>query len=132
MSLRSCKAINILSLCLSLLLVSCGGFGPSYYPDVVRIEVSAGKGYVDVTIYGYVRTTRDYISEVKVIIVGHDITLIPIALPPAYGGAGEALTPFKKDVHIENLDKGRYTISVIGLDDMTGERILITETVEVE
>jgi hypothetical protein len=99
-----------------------------YYPFVDRIEVLAGKGYCDVTIYGILLNTGDYISDVKVIILLDDIILIPIAHFPER--AGTLPIPFKKTVHIEDLDKGRYTISIIRWHE--GERSLITETVEIE
>ena len=133
MTLQLCKTACFLLLLLPFLFTSCEDSEHSYYPSVDRIEVSVGKDYIDVTIYGLVVTTEDYISDVQVTRLSYDIILIPFANPPFFGGgAGDAMTSFKKTVHIEGLDKGRYTISVIGFDGITGERSLITETVEIK
>ncbi|MFQ6039618.1 MAG: hypothetical protein ACE5PV_02075 [Candidatus Poribacteria bacterium] len=99
-----------------------------YYPFVEGIEVSAGKGYCDVTIYGSLPDTGSHISDVQITILHRDIILIPVTAAGLKGA--DEVTPFKKTVHIEDLDKGRYTISIIGWRER--ERILITETVEIE
>ncbi|MBC8235843.1 hypothetical protein H8E77_40360 [bacterium] len=98
-----------------------------YYPFVDRIEVSAGKGYCDVTIYGLL-SDGFHISDVQITIFQWDIILVPIATAGLKGA--DAFNPFKKTVHIEDLDRRHYTISIIGWRER--ERILITETVKVE
>lgn len=98
--------------------------GDFYSPFVDKIEVSSGKGYVDVTIGGSVRTTGNFISEVQVTRLGPEILLIPIEGHPISGrGVGAAERPFRKTVRIEDLDPrySSYTISVIGRDFSTGE-----------
>ena len=98
------------------------------YPFVEGIEVSAGKGYCDVTIYGLL-SHGFHISDVQIMIFEYDIILVPIATAGLKGG--DIHFPFEKTVHIEDLDSRRYTISIIGWRE-EGERILITETVEIE
>ncbi|MBI1930758.1 hypothetical protein HYR99_41745 [Candidatus Poribacteria bacterium] len=108
--------------------------GDSYSPFVDKMEVSSGKGYVDVTIGGNVRTTGNFISEVHVTRLGPEILLIPIEGHPTSGrGVGAAERPFRKTVRIEDLDPrySSYTISVIGRDFSTGEeRRVMTQTVK--
>lgn len=150
LTLQLCKTACLLLLLLPLLFSSCedsensdspvcedaedsdnsennGNSQEYYYPIIDRIEVSAGKGYCDVTIYGLLSDIF-HISDVQITIFQWDIILVPIATAGLKGG--DIAFPFKKTVHIEDLDKGRYTISIIGWRE--GERILITETVEIE
>ena len=104
----------------------------AYYPFVYGIEISAGDGYINVTIDGAVLAIGDFISEVQVIRLRRQIILIPIAQPSLTGPSPALIDPFQETVQIENLEKGRYGITIIGVDDATGERSLITETVEVK
>ena len=129
MALRRYKSLRILSFLLFPLLTGCGDFEQDYYPYVNRIKVSVGKDYIDVTIRGLVNNVGDFISDVEVIKVGHEIILIPIA---QRFGSAPADDRFAETVRIGGLERGRYAITVMGEDETTGGRIVITKRVEVK
>jgi hypothetical protein len=104
----------------------------AYYPFVYGMKISAGDGYINVTIDGAVFAIGDFISEVQVIKFRHQIILIPIAQPSPTGPSPALIDPFQETVQIENLEKGSYGITIIGVDDAIGERSLITEIAEVK
>ncbi|MDQ1316534.1 MAG: hypothetical protein QG588_181 [Candidatus Poribacteria bacterium] len=112
----------------SILPLGCTDDSELRYPDVDRVEVSGGKGYINVTIYGKMRGTENYISEVKVTVLGYEVFLIPVEHPPHFGlGGGDAMTPFKKTIRIDDLEIGEYKIYII-TTDIDGNKFLITKT----
>ncbi len=122
--------ILFLFLWLLLLLTGCGDVEhDGYYPEVHSIKVSVGKDSIDVTIRGLVNNVGDSISGVEVIKVGSEIILIPIA---QRSGPAPALDPFEETARIDGLQRGHYVITVIGEDEATGERTVITKKVEVK
>ena len=126
------KNLCILSFWLLPLLTGCGDVEhDGYYPRVNRIEVSVGKDSIDVIIRGSASSIDDFISDVEVIKVGREIILIPVAGLPS-GGSRPARGRFEETVQIGGLQRGRYLITVMGRDEVTGERIVITKKVEVK
>ena len=124
------RNLYILSFWILPLLTGCGDVEyDGYYPEVHSIKVSVGKDYIDVTIRGLVNNVGDSISDVEVIKVGSEIILIPIA---QRSGPAPALDPFEEKARIDGLQRGHYTITVIGENDTTGERTVITKKVEVK
>ena len=124
------RNLCILSFVLLLLLTGCGDVEhDGYYPYVHSIKVSVGKDSIDVTIRGEVRNIGDFISDVEVIKVGREIILIPIAYR---AGSAPAHDPFEETIQIDILKGRQYLITVIGEDETTGERTLITKKVEVK
>ena len=111
------------------LLTGCGDAEHDYYPNVYSIKVSVGKDYIDVTIRGLVNNVGDFISDVEVKKVGNEVILIPIARP---SGPAPAHDPFEKTIRIDGLQRGQYLIAVIGEDEATGEKIVITKKAEVK
>ena len=125
------RTLYILPFSLLPLLTGCGDIEhDGYYPNVHSIKVAVGKDFIDVTIRGSVRTTTDFISDVEVIKVGREIILIPIVGRQLSGGA--AITPFEETVRIDGLQRGQYLITVMGRDEATGDRTVITKKVEVK
>jgi hypothetical protein len=124
--------IYTLLLVCSALLLGCTDDSELRYPDVDRIEVSGGKGYIDVTIYGNVRDTEKHISEVKVTVLGYEVFLIPVEHLPHFwvGGAGDMMTPFKETIHIGGLEIGEYRIYIL-TTGIYGNKLLITKTATV-
>jgi hypothetical protein len=123
------RTLYILPFSLLPLLTGCGDVEDDYYPSVHSIKVAVGKDYIDVTIRGSVNNVGDFISDVEVIKVGHNIILIPIA--KSFGPA-PALDPFEETVRIGGLQRGHYAIIVIGRDEATGEKTVIEKKVEVK
>ena len=122
--------ILLLFLWLFLSLTGCGDVEhDGYYPNVHSIKVSVGKDYIDVTIRGLVNNIGDFISDVEVIKVGREIILIPIAYS---SGSAPAHDPFEETIRIDALKGRQYLITVIGEDETTGERTVITKKVEVK
>ena len=121
--------IGILPFLLLLLLTGCGDVENDYYPSVHSIKVFVGKDYINVTIRGAVNNVGDFISDVEVIKVGRDIILIPIARS---AGPAPAHDPFEETVRIDKLQRGQYLITVMGIDEATGNRTVITKKVEVK
>ena len=142
---------------LSLLLASCGdsedggdlkppedadGIKPpeddqsypsgAYYPFVFGIEATAGEGYIDVLIDGMVLAIGDFIYDVQVIRLLHEILLYPIAHPSLSQPSPTALDPFQEMVRIENLEPGHHAITIITRNRVTGERGVVTKLVEVK
>ena len=112
------------------LLIGCGDFEhDGYYPEVYSIKVFVGKDHINVTIRGSVNNVGDFISDVEVIKVGRDIILIPIAR--SFGPA-PAHDPFEETIQINGLKGRQYLITVIGEDETTGERIVITKKIEIK
>jgi hypothetical protein len=64
--------------------------------------------------------------------LGRDIVVVPIAQMLTSGEGKDLMTAFEKTVRIQDLDRKSsvYTISVIGLDDETGAKSVISEDVE--
>jgi hypothetical protein len=79
-----------------------------------------------VIIRGSASSIDDFISDVEVIKVGREIILIPVAGLPS-GGSRPARGRFEETVQIGGLQRGRYLITVMGRDEVTGERIVIVE-----
>ena len=124
-------SILLLFLWLLPLLTGCGDTEHDYYPKVYSIKVSVGKDYIDVTIQGQTRSIDDFISDVEVIKVGREIILIPIVGRPS-GGSRLAYGRFEETVRIGGLQQGHYGITVMGRDETTGERIVITKKIEIK
>ena len=121
----------LLFLWLLPLLTGCGDVEhDGYYPEVYSIKVSVGKDSIDVTIRGLITSIHDFISDVEVIKVGSEIILIPIVGSPSSGA--DATGPFEETVRIGGLQRGHYAITVIGENEATGERTIITKKVEVK
>ena len=113
------------------LLIGCGDFEhDGYYPEVYSIKVAVGKDYIDVTIRGVITSIHDFISDVEVIKVGREIILIPIVGSPSSGA--DATGPFEETVRIDGLQRGRYGITIMGRDETTRERIVITKKIEIK
>ena len=123
----------LLFLWLLPLLTGCGDVEhDGYYPEVYSIKVSVGKDSIDVTIRGLVNVEQcwtDFISDVEVVKAGSEIILIPIARPSR---SAPTLDPFEETVRIDGLQRGHYAITVIGENEATGERTIITKKVEVK
>lgn len=106
-----------------------------YYPIISEIEISSGKGYVDVTVNGWVATPDDFIADIQVIVLRREIFLVPIARP-SLGLTEDRVSPFQEDrvspfqkvVRIKGLEKGTYTLSVVRSGTYAGADSLITET----
>ena len=111
------------------LLTGCGDVEHDYYPEVHSLKASVGRDYIDVTIRGEVYNVGDIISDVEVIRVGNEIILIPIARP---FGPAPAHDPFEETIRIDGLQRGQYLITVMGRDETTGERIVITKKIEIK
>ena len=123
--------ILFLFLWLLLLLTGCGDAEDDYYPSIHSIKVSVGKDYIDVTIQGQTTSIDDFISDVEVIKVGREIILIPI-VGRSSGASRLAYGRFEETVRIDGLQRGQYLITVMGRDEATRDRTVVTKKVEIK